>query len=264
MQNQYKTRMLSLLTIVIVLLVQSVSVGAQAPIANFLAETHPPHDRQFTIKLKSGINPKSMVRGQSDEIDGEANYRGSGAYPAKVMVTLVNGDIIKIKVVHIIINGHYYFPNATLTNIRVDNEPVGMPVPNPEGLEKVAEVRVGKLNVAPSNPSTKPPDAPNAPVKLNPTGNGQIVVVESPIPISVAYQTIVSLWNIGSWILRSSPKSLPHEKTELVFRFLGIDKVSDMGTEPPKYLITENQFASKEKKQLASKESLKTFLKNCN
>lgn len=268
MQNQYnRPRMLSTLTMAAVLFVQTVTITAQTPIANFLADTHPVYDRVFSIKLDTGINPSVMQKGDFDDIDGTASYRKGDSFRARVRVTKLNKDIIKIKVLWIDIGGRYYFPNATLVSIRVDNETAGMPVRNTEGLENVAMVRTSDLRLPSSSSDTKAPEAPKVPLNFGTRGTGPIVVLEPSVSFSNAYQAIVGLWNVGSWIsdkIKSSGKSLPHERTVLVFQFLGIDKVPDMGTEEPKYLIVENQLAPKEKKQLASKESLKTLLKNCN
>lgn len=218
------------------LIFSAVTIGAQEPVARLVSDQHPADDRTFRVKLRQGIDAKSMPIGAEFPVDGEVSYHEERC-EARLSVTRMTKNVVKIKVLWFAVGGHYYYPNASLRSIYVDGQPVGMPVKDPEGLDRVAMVPLHKLNVG----QVAGGPALNADlVKINPQGQ-QMVLLEQTT-LSQAYQTVVSVWNLGATAFRKAtgkPKPLPAARTELAFAFLGIDGYPDVSVKRPQTLTAQ-------------------------
>src|ERR1051326_4654109 len=217
---------------------------AQEQIASLRDRIHPEYDRTFWVTLNQGLNANSMTPGVTVPVKAEVAYHNE-KYEAQLTITKLNQSTVVVKMAWFIVDNHYYFPNAALTSVYVDGEPVGMPVQDPEGLDKAARLEMNKLNISGKKASNLKLEADMG--KINPQGK-QTIYVETA-SFSKAYQAFVSMWDLGSVAFNklSGKKStglalaLPAGKTTMAFTFLGSEKLPDVDTNPPKIVLTPHQ-----------------------
>lgn len=198
-------------------------------IANLIAPAHPNEDRTFWVKLNKGIDIKGMNAGAEIPIDGKLIYHKTGkddsGFDAMVSIKKISKNKVEIRILWFVESDKYYYPNAILQAVYINDQLVGMPNekhPEQISLRKLAVKGSETINALDVK-------VPGLKVDLQ----GQQIIVLGQTTFTEIYQGATSLWGLGFAAYKKIsgiPQPLPPEKTTLAFTFKRENGCPDVDT----------------------------------